>query len=294
MHEIARGMQQFARTEDPKIGPVHPVRELVWLSRRAVQEDKALSNSDYQGRIADTKLYLQRLREIGSIFAEIFVFNEYSWKPPSERPRIIDLGSDIGGFSVLYWKSLAPKARVTLVEANPSTATVVAENIKRKGLQDVEVINAAVSEYDGQIELHLSGYNPSNFVGERAGLDDSLHRTIWVPTIKPSGLIGDERIDLLKMDIEGAEGGAFRELEDSGKLRQVDLIMMEFHNDPANPKNSLVEFLQILEKANFSIENVHRSGMSRARKRRPESVDIYSVRPSDRILFALTARRNKK
>lgn len=289
IHEIARGIQQFSRVDDPNSGKLRPVQELTWLVRKAVQEDKALQGLSPDHKISDAKLYFQRLREIGFIFAEVFAFQEYSWQPQSNDPRIIDLGGDIGGFSVLYWKSVAPQAKITLVEANPSTARVVSENFQRKGLQDVEVINAAVSESGGEIDLHFSGYNPSNFVGTRSNLDSSRYHIVKVPGIKLSEIIGDEPVDLLKMDIEGAEGGVFRELEKSGKLGLVNDIMMEFHNDPANPTNSITEVVQILQDAGFCIKNAHISGRIRSKKNHP--VEIYSIRPSDEMLFAFTAKR---
>ena len=289
IHEIAQGIQQFSRVDDPNNGKLRPVQELVWLTHKAVQEDKALQGLDSTLKITDAKLYFQRLREIGFIFAEVFAFQEYSWQPPSTTPRIIDLGGDIGGFSVLYWKSVAPQAKITLVEANPSTARVVGENFHRKGLQDIEVINAAVSETGNEVDLHLSGYNPSNFVGARTNLNSSRYHVVKVPGIKLSEIIGDEPVDLLKMDIEGAEGGVFRELEKSGKLGLINEIMMEFHNDPANPTNSVTEVVRILQETGFNIENAHISGRTRSKKIHP--VEIYSVKPSDKILFAFSAKR---
>lgn len=251
---IARGIQQFASIGHSQTGSFNTVSDLVWLSKRAVQEDKVLNGLDQHGAITDVNLYFQRLLEIGFIFNEVFVQLEYPWKPQCETPRVIDLGGDIAGFSVLYWKSLAPRARITLVEANPSTAAILSENLKRKGLQDVEVINAAVAEREGKTTLHVhkpGGYHPSDFIGARTNLEPTWYHTVSVPTIKPSKLIGEEQIDLLKVDVEGAEGEVFRELAVSGKIGQIDEVIMEFHNDPRNPTNSLLEVLQILEDAIF-------------------------------------------
>jgi len=291
--EILQGVQQFSRTENPQTGSIHPLRELAWLSRRAVQEDHNLSGVGEQGALTEARLRLQRLREVAAIFTEVFILQEYKWEPHSETPRVIDLGGDIGGLTVLYWKSVAPGARVTLVEANPSTATVVRENLERKGLQDVEVINAAVSDEEGQATLYLhkpgAGYHPLDFVGERVDMDPNLYYRVTVPMIKLSTLIEDEKVDVLKIDIEGAEGDVIRELAVTNKLGQIDQILMEFHNDPANPTNSLAEVLQTLENAGFTIENVHRSG---ARRRlRAEYIDVHDIAPSETIIFMFTAKK---
>lgn len=43
--------------------------------------------------------------------------------------------------------------------------------------------------------------------------------------------LGHERVDVLKMDIEGAEYGVVRALcEDSGLLGQIGIILVEFHH----------------------------------------------------------------
>lgn len=286
---VMKGIQKFSRAETSRIKIANPVGEAVWLARRAVKEDKRIMGIQGRNVARDAKLYFHRLREMGSIFAEVFAFQEYLWEPKTKNPRIFDFGSDVGGFTVMYWKSVAPQSKVTLVEANPSTATVVAENFKRKGLGDVEVINAAVSGRDGHVDLHLSGYNPSNFAGDRKKPDGLSYRTLSVPTVRASNLIGDERVDLLKMDIEGFEGEVLRDLAETGKLRQVDQIMMEFHNDPSNPGNSLDEVLEIFANGDFIIGNIHVSGIDRVLNNRP--IDIDSIQPSDVLLFSFTGKR---
>lgn len=201
--EILQGIQQFSRTENPQTGPVHPIRELAWLSRRAVQEDHNLSGVGEQSALTETGLRLQRLREVVAIFTEVFILQEYKWEPHSETPRVIDLGGDIGGLTVLYWKSVAPEARVTL--------------------------------------------------------------------------------------IEGAEGAVLRELAEANKLNQIDEIIMEFHNDPANPSNALSQVLATLENAGFTIENAHRSGARRGL--RAEALDVNAIRSSDTIIFMINAKK---
>lgn len=289
--EALQGVKIFGRTDNIRNGPSNPLRELIWLSKRAIKEDELLHKNNPHNGVNLAKMYYERLKEIGFIFAEIFVFQEYVWQPKSENPRIIDLGGDVGGFSALYWKSISPNSRVTLVEANPSTATVVADSFKRKGLNDIEVINAAVSENEGNVELNISDYNPNCSTGQRTTSFKKSHLSVFVPAIKLSSLIGDEDVDLLKIDIEGSEGPVIRELALSGKLNKVKEIIMEFHSDPANPQNSLNEILSILKSANFNILNPHISG--RTRKIKQEPIDLSSVQPTDRMFIAFSARRKE-
>lgn len=291
IRESLQGVKIFGRTNNIHQGQSNPLRELMWLSKRAVQEDKILHKDHPHQGVNLVKMYYERLKEIGFIFAEMFVFQEYAWQPQSESPRIIDLGGDVGGFSALYWKSISPNSRVTIVEANPSTAKVMADSFKRKGLNDIEVINSAVSENEGSIELNLSNYNPNCFTGQRTHNFKESSRPVIVPAIKLSNIVGNEEVDLLKIDIEGSEGPVIRELALSGKINQIKEIIMEFHSDPTNPQNSLDEILALLKSAGFNILNPHVSG--RTRKLKQEPIDLSSIQPTDRMFIAFLARRDK-
>lgn len=260
--EVAKSIKAFGETGRFS----NPIGELAWVLKQTVQEDRVQAQQ-ILGNTADHglfKLYAQRMVEIGYIFFEVFVRDEYkNWQPKSDAPRIIDLGGDPGAMSALYWKYRAPNAQITVVEANPATVNVMRKNLSRRGLEDIQVINSAISgDTDGDAALHLhrprKGYHTQDYVGKQS-LADSGAFTVTVPKVKLSTLIKEkEQIDLLKMDIEGSEGDAMRELAMSGKLGQVDQIIMEFHHDPiTNPENSLIEMINILRIGGFTIEEAH-------------------------------------
>ena len=56
-------------------------------------------------------------------------------------------------------------------------------------------------------------------------------------------------IDLLKLDIEGAETEVIKEIEP--KLKYVKQIIMEFHASIYNPENSFSQIMKILKKHGF-------------------------------------------
>lgn len=204
--------------------------------------------------------------------------------------------------SVLYWKYRAPSARVTVVEANPATVNVMRQNLQRRELADIQVINAAVAgDTNGNAILHLhrprKGYHTQDYIERRIVLDQSNY-TVVVPKVKLSSLIEEgERIDLLKIDIEGSEGDAMRELAQSGKLGQIDQIIMEFHHDPvANPENSLIEILSILRKSGFTIEEAHVTiGKGIRNKKNVPLSDIQNIAiVNDKVFLTFSAIRTNK
>lgn len=245
------------------------IQEFAWILNQIVIEDMAQGNEILGSNkpfslFLSGMLYAQRFVEIGYVFAEVFIRDEYRlWEPENTHPRIIDLGGDPGSIAALYWKYRAPEAKVTVVEANPATAKVMKKNLHRRGLDDVEVINAAVAQDDlGTTTLHLhrpgTGWHTQDYIGNAATSSDGSY-TVAVPKTRLSSLIKEnEVVDLLKIDIEGMEGEVIKELAASGKMGQVKQIIMEFHHGASDfPGNSLEEMLDILNAQNFSVTESH-------------------------------------
>lgn len=291
--EIVRSVQTFREVGSVKSSTL----EFAWILNQIAQEDIAqskqiLGESGQPNVFTLVQLYTQRLVEIGYIFTEVFIRNEYqSWKPKSESPRIIDLGGDPGAITTLYWKYRAPNAQITIVEANPATASVMNKSLARRGLKEVQIINAAVSgDNIGKAQLHLhrpgNGWHTQDFIGsDTSRLGEYV---IEVPKIKLSELISpDEQIDLLKMDIEGLEGEVMRELADSGKLVLVKQIIMEFHHGQNEfPGNSIVEMLDILKGNGFRITESHITvGKGLRTKKDVEPFNLATIASSDEKTF---------
>lgn len=239
-------------------------------------------------------IYAQRFVEVGYILTEVFLRDEYkSWQPRSDTPRIIDLGGDPGAISAFYWKHRAPNAKVTIVEANPATAKIMQRNIERRKLKDIQIINAAVAENaDGNAVLNLhkpgKGWHTQDFVGESESIRQANEYTVKVPKIKVSKLISEgEQIDLLKVDIEGSEREVINELEKSGKLKQVNQIIMEFHHDPVRlPANSATEMIDKLQSGGLSIEEMHITSGKGLRKKKVISLsDIPNIDHTNEKVF---------
>lgn len=152
---------------------------------------------------------------------EVFVWRCY---PCSGHERVVvDLGSNVG-ISMAYFLASAPHARVVGVEPLAENVTQSAENLRQfKGRWEVR--NAAVMDYQGEVELNVepSGrYSGIGFVGGSprnvpcVGIEDLIREVVAV-----SG-----PVDLLKVDIEGAEGLVLGRMTPS-TLAMVNVIAVE-------------------------------------------------------------------
>ena len=166
---------------------------------------------------------------------EIFVQNNLKFTTPTHRPRIIDCGGNIG-LATLYFKSLYPYAHITAFEADPVICKICRDNLVENGYQDVEVIHAAVWVEKGEISFCCEGTD-SGTLSQLVYDGVSGHRQT-VPAIRLREYLENEKVDLLKLDIEGAE---FDVLADcASALGNVSRIIVELHETDVDNRKTAV------------------------------------------------------
>lgn len=121
-----------------------------------------------------------------------------------KNDRVVDLGAHVGTFAL---GAAALGCDVVAVEASPANVRLLEAGIRENGLDRVRVISAAVSERPGVLRFLANGP-----FGQVCG-EDYTGPSIEVPAVTLDGLleeVGWDRVDVVKMDIEGAEIAAFR------------------------------------------------------------------------------------
>lgn len=123
----------------------------------------------------------------------------------------IDVGANIGLYSLWAARRVGPAGRVIAVEPHPATADRLSFNIAANALANIRVVQAAVGEAPGVADLHASGGGNS---GQSSLLEDVAFRpegTFEVPVRTLLDIVsaaGVTAIDVLKVDIEGYEDRA--------------------------------------------------------------------------------------
>jgi len=143
--------------------------------------------------------------------------------PGDIRPEVVvDLGGNIGLTSLWLHKQFRPRKTVVL-EPSPGNAELASKNLS--GLDGVVVIDAAIGSTDGY--AHFAAAEESNKGAVSFGETGSV-RVVSMNTLL-NGVLMNERIDLLKVDIEGGEAELFsKNLE---WLANVENIITELHPD---------------------------------------------------------------
>lgn len=199
--------------------------------------------------------YCSNEEEFARICQDVFPGHEYAFDIRGRHPLIIDAGAHIG-VATHYFKHRHPQARVLAIEANPVTFSLLRRNVSHNALDDVQLLHAALAPEAGEITFY-TGVNGQ----ESSSWGDSAVRQPWhgdesaaavqVPAITLSSLL-TERVDLLKLDIEGLETAVLAEA--APRLAQVRRIVLEFHGTRANPDNDIARLVAILDRAGFTVD----------------------------------------
>jgi len=173
-------------------------------------------------------------------FIEIFENEIYRFPCEHDRPRIIDCGSN-HGTSIVYFKTLFPKAVVHGIECDPEIFDLLSWNIESRNLTDITLTNKAISNSVEQIRFFQEGADAGRAVPLAGAVGE-----VTVDTISLDSLL-DQPVDFLKMDIEGMETDV---ICGSQRLEQVACMFVEYHSFSDRPQD-LSRLLGKLTEAGF-------------------------------------------
>jgi FkbM family methyltransferase len=173
---------------------------------------------------------------------EIFRKENYRFVSDNKTPLIIDVGANIG-LSVIYFKLLFPHSRIIAFEPDPEIFNSLQKNIKSFELQDVKLYNRAASIENGEQEFVIEG----GYSGHIKNEFDAGRKISKVPTTRLQDVLF-ERVDFLKIDVEGAETEIIKDCADM--LKNVHSLFIEYHSHEKN-KQTLDVILNILTRAGF-------------------------------------------
>lgn len=183
---------------------------------------EAFKLAEIQDRTLDLNS-LQRHDE--HTFREIFVDNTYGVESHDIAYRtVIDLGANLGLFSLLCWQLSAKK--IISVEAQ-SYIFHQGLAVVTQGFDDIFRLNLAISDKDGE-----TVYIENNHVCSQVGSGGDPVQTVTIATLLEQNQIFDYDM-VLKIDTEGAEFPALLNC-DTATLRRFAVIFCELHTDYHN------------------------------------------------------------
>jgi FkbM family methyltransferase len=122
----------------------------------------------------------------------------------------IDIGANLGEWTVPVARAVGPAGRVVAVEPAPRNAEALAKTLAANALRRVEIVRCALGEDDGTVDfvVPLVTSSRSDTGTAHIGPAAAGHETMRVTLRRLDGLIAERgfaRLDLVKIDVEGHE-----------------------------------------------------------------------------------------
>jgi len=142
---------------------------------------------------------------------------------------VVDAGANIGYMSVLAGMLAGSGGRVISFEPHPDLFTILQRNVEAAGrdsnVAKYEIIRAAVGDQPGTAQLHLPpGFEMNDGIARIDPDAGPNGKSVPVQVMTLDDVLGDSKVDVLKMDVEGYEPqvlrGAMRSLADR-RIRHV-------------------------------------------------------------------------
>jgi FkbM family methyltransferase len=147
---------------------------------------------------------------------------------------VLDIGANHGFYALLAAGQVAPGGHIYAFEPNPRLNSLIKDSIAVNGLGSlITLVEKAVTDREGEMSLvfqdrhsawgHLQAGSPqAGTPSEQSDLTCSVEGVVL------DRYFPDLRVDVVKMDIEGAEGGALTGMAGLIERSPEMKIMMEF------------------------------------------------------------------
>ena len=181
---------------------------------------------------------------------------------PKEGDVVVDIGANIGRYTIISSKRVGANGKVVAIEAHPSNFEMLKSNIKLNQLTNVIPLNYAAYSKETKIKLYVpdeeSGYTIYHTLMERTGKKfveiDAItldYLLLQLNVISGVGVEVEEAVEVnwIKIDVEGAEFEVLKGASNVLSKSKDIALLMEVHG--LNNYRPVVEFLSSY---NFKIE----------------------------------------
>ncbi len=174
-----------------------------------------------------------------------------------EGNTIIDVGANIGEFSLIASKKIGPKGKVISIEPLKQAVFWLKKNYILNGFSNYEILEKAVGNKTGTMTLYKKSVSSVQGI-----LDPNITKKEYIPSGEIIVETIDEIIstrniggvDMLKIDVEGFEYEVFCGCKNSFKQNKIKKIICEVHSSYLQKKGLDEKMIYSLLKENgFSI-----------------------------------------
>jgi FkbM family methyltransferase len=243
-----------------KVGAGQSERSWLLGLRRAIWRD--LDRPSVIRWLDGLRLYVYPGNEMcrGVYLTGLYEPNEFLWLSKALQPgmSVIDAGANMGLYTIYAAQKVGPSGTVVAIEPSRRECARLRANIELNRLQNVRVCEVAISDRSGGQELRVateekSGHNTLGCFGYDSVVAEGNER---VTLRRLDDLVGEEgirRVDLIKMDIEGAEFTALQGCTQTLMAFRPTLLLEVSDRSLRHQGHSSGEVLRFLNECGYQI-----------------------------------------
>lgn len=177
----------------------------------------------------------------GVVAADLFL--KHTWEPEETRLIVrllkqgdvfVDLGANLGYFDLIASDAVGSTGKVFAFEPAPGNLRLLRKNVEVNGCTNVYIEPKAVTDANRDVDLHLSAINHGDHRIFPSNDDNDWNEGRTRSSVVVEGITLDSyfppgsRVDLIKMDIQGAEYFALKGMERLLRDNHDIVMMVEF------------------------------------------------------------------
>lgn len=173
-----------------------------------------------------------------------------------EGDVVVDIGANIGYYTLLASKNVGVHGRVYAFEPDPTNFSLLQKNVALNNCENVTLVNKAVAARSETLKLYLSEVNLGD---HRAYASEEARESISIECTSIDDYFKDkaENIDFIKIDIQGFECKALRGMQATLKKSKGTRLTAEFWPyGLTRAGDSPEELFQLLQSADFELYEI--------------------------------------
>ena len=242
--------------------PTVPLKRWIWSSARRREFDFAATTRFGCTLSGNTRDFIQRY----IYYFGVWEPNISAWIERSLAPGdvFIDVGANIGYYSLLAGRIVGSHGKVVAIEALPEIFDRLARHVAENHLENVRLVNEAAAAEPGEITLY---FGAEQNIGSTSMVQsaETSDRTATVPARPLWAMLTAQerqRARVIKIDVEGAEATVVRGLQlDSPEYRRdlelvIEVSCERWHDEGARA-NEFIRFMQAFGFNVYVLRNDH-------------------------------------
>lgn len=192
--------------------------------------------------MCDSRDFVQRRVRHFGIFEHSLTF--FTWRALRVGDVYLDIGANVGYFTLLAAHRVGPSGHVTSVEADPVTFRRLIENVELNGCGNVQALNVAATGEPCRVKIERTDLRNS---GKNAIARDDAEGSVEGWTFEKIAGENISRLSFIKIDIEGAEAPILEDILRLSEHLSENLIIASEISD------SSIHFIERFAREGFSV-----------------------------------------